>query len=91
MQSNYSINCNICEISIDSKDVIEHISTKEHQQKNTTLESNLMHLKSMKWHFKDISVISKWIEGLSHEQKIDILISYIWQPEIVNEKLVPHL
>lgn len=69
MQTNHHIKCNICEINIESKKVIEHTSAKEHQLKKTTFECNLLNLKSMKWYLEDVSVISMWIEGLSHEGK----------------------
>ena len=69
MQTNYHIKCNICEINIESKNVIGHTSTKEHQPKKTILECDLLNLKSMKRYLEDFSVISMWIEGLSHEEK----------------------
>jgi hypothetical protein len=57
---NYHIKCNMCEINIDMNNVMDDISTKEHLQKKTTLECDFMNLKSMKWYFEDISVISKF-------------------------------
>jgi hypothetical protein len=38
MQTNYRVRCNICEINIESKNVIEHTSAEEHELKKTTLE-----------------------------------------------------
>lgn len=70
MQTNYRVRCNMCEINIESKNVIEHTSTKEHELKKTTLERELLNLTSMKRdHLADFSVISMWIAGLSHEEK----------------------
>lgn len=59
----------MCEINIESKNVIEHTSTKEHELKKTTLERELLNLTSMKQDLVDFSVISMWIAGLSHEEK----------------------
>jgi hypothetical protein len=59
----------MCEINIESKNVIEHTSAKEHQLKKTTLECELLNLTSMKRDLEDFSVISMWIAGLSHEEK----------------------
>ena len=69
MQTNYRVRCNMCEINIESKNVIEHTSAKEHQLKKTTLECELLNLTSMKRDLEDFSVISMWIAGLSHEKK----------------------
>jgi hypothetical protein len=69
MQTNYRVRCNMCEINIESKNVIEHTSAKEHQLKKTTLECELLNLTSMKRDLEDFSVISMWIAGLSHEEK----------------------
>jgi hypothetical protein len=69
MQTNYRVRCNMCEINIESKNVIEHISAKEHELKKTTLECELLDLTSMKRDLEDFSVISMWIAGLSHEEK----------------------
>jgi hypothetical protein len=68
MQTNYHIRCNMCEINIESKTVVGHTIAKEHELKKTTLESELLNLKSKKY-LDDFSVISMWIEGLSHEEK----------------------
>ena len=68
MQDNYRVRCNMCEISIESKNVIEHTSAKEHELKKTTLERELLNLTS-KRDLEDFSVISMWIAGLSHEEK----------------------
>ncbi|MGA9153603.1 MAG: hypothetical protein WBZ36_23735 [Candidatus Nitrosopolaris sp.] len=59
----------MCEISIESKNVIEHTSAKEHELKKTILERELLNLTSMKRDLEDFSVISMWIAGLSHEEK----------------------
>lgn len=69
MQNNYRVRCNMCEISIESKNVIEHTSAKEHELKKTILEHELLNLTSMKRDLEDFSVISMWIAGLSHEEK----------------------
>lgn len=69
MQTNYRVRCNMCEINIESKNVIEHTSVKEHELKKTTLERELLNLTSMKRDLEDFSVISMWIAGLSHEEK----------------------
>jgi hypothetical protein len=69
MQTNYHIKCNICETNIESKNITEHTSAKEHQLKKTTLERDLLNLKSRKSYLEDFSVISTWIEGLSDEEK----------------------
>ncbi|MFY9798617.1 MAG: hypothetical protein WAK17_04590 [Candidatus Nitrosopolaris sp.] len=58
----------MCEINIESKTVVGHTIAKEHELKKTTLESELLNLKSKKY-LDDFSVISMWIEGLSHEEK----------------------
>lgn len=68
MQTNYHVRCNMCEINIESKNVIEHTSAKEHELKKTTLECELLNLTSMKQDLEDFSVISMWIAGLSHEE-----------------------
>jgi hypothetical protein len=39
---NYHIKCNMCEINIDMKNVMDDTSTKEHLQKKTTLECDFM-------------------------------------------------
>ena len=67
MQNNYRVRCNMCEINIESKNVIEHTSTREHELKKTTLERELTSMK--RDHLADFSVISMWIAGLSHEEK----------------------
>jgi hypothetical protein len=59
----------MCEINIESQNVIEHTSSKEHELKKTTLERELLNLTSMKRDLEDFSVISMWIVGLSHEEK----------------------
>jgi hypothetical protein len=59
----------MCEISIESKNVIEHTSAKEHELKKIILERELLNLTSMKRDLEDFSVISMWIAGLSHEEK----------------------
>ncbi|HYA83059.1 MAG TPA: hypothetical protein VEH06_06370 [Candidatus Bathyarchaeia archaeon] len=59
----------MCEINIESKNLIEHTSAKEHELKKTTLECELLDLTSMKRDLEDFSVISMWIAGLSHEEK----------------------
>jgi hypothetical protein len=69
MQTNYRVRCNMCEINIESKNVIEHTSAKEHELKKKTLECELLNLTSMKRDLEDFSVISMWIAGLSHEEK----------------------
>jgi hypothetical protein len=69
MQTNYRVRCNICEINIESKNVIEHTSAKEHELKKTTLERELLNLITMNQDLEDFSVISMWIAGLSHEEK----------------------
>jgi|GEM_PF-2124018 hypothetical protein len=69
MQTNYRVRCNMCEINIESKNLIEHTSAKEHELKKTTLECELLDLTSMKRDLEDFSVISMWIAGLSHEEK----------------------
>ena len=69
MQTNYLVRCNMCEINIESKNVIEHTNSKEHDLKKTTLERELLNLTSMKRDLEDFSVISMWIAGLSHEEK----------------------
>ncbi len=67
MQTNYPVRCNMCEINIESKNVIEHTSAREHQLKKTTLECELLNFKS-KRDLEDFSVISMWVAGLSHEE-----------------------
>ena len=67
MQTNYRVRCNMCEINIESKNVIEHTSTKEHELKKTILEREMTSMK--RDHLADFSVISMWIAGLSHEEK----------------------
>ena len=69
MQTNYRVRCNMCEINIESKNVIEHTSAKEHELKKTTFECELLDLTSMKRDLEDFSVISMWIAGLSDEEK----------------------
>jgi hypothetical protein len=69
MQTNYLIKCNICETNIESKSIMEHTSAKQHQLKKTTLERDLLNLRSRKSYLEDFSVISTWIEGLSDEEK----------------------
>ena len=69
MQTNYRVRCNMCEINIESKNVIEHTSVKEHELKKTTLERELLNLTSMKRDLEDLSVISMWNAALSHEEK----------------------
>jgi hypothetical protein len=64
--NNNHVRCNICEISIDVKDLIPHTRTKGHRLKKTALEYELGNLKFAKWYPNDISVIGKWIEGLSY-------------------------
>ena len=76
MQNNYRVRCNMCEISIESNNVVEHTSAKEHELKKTILERELLNLISMKRDLEDFSVISMWIEGLSRRGKqLDILHS----------------
>jgi hypothetical protein len=58
----------MCEIYIESKNVIEHTSAKEHELKKTTLECELLNLTSMKRDLEDFSVVSMWIAGI-HEEK----------------------
>jgi hypothetical protein len=69
MQTNYRVRCNVCEINIESKNVIEHTGAKEHELKKTTLERELLNLTSMKRDLEDLSVISMWNAALSHEEK----------------------
>jgi hypothetical protein len=69
MQTNYRVKCNMCEINIESKHVLEHTSAKEHKLKKTTLECELLNLTSMKRDLEDFSVISMWIAGLPQEEK----------------------
>jgi len=69
MQNNYRVRCNMCEISIESKSVVEHTSAKEHELKKTILERELLNLTSIKRDLEDFSVISMWIAGLSDEEK----------------------
>jgi hypothetical protein len=64
--NNNYVRCNICEISLDVKDLIPHTCTKGHRLKKTALESELGNLKLTKWYPNDISVIAKWIEGESY-------------------------
>lgn len=71
MQNNYRVRCNMCEISIESKDVVEHTSAKEHELKKIILERELLNLTSMKRDLEDLSVISMWIAGLSQEEEIN--------------------
>jgi hypothetical protein len=67
METNYPVRCNMCETNIESKNVIEHTSAREHELKKTTLECELLNLKS-KRNVEDFSVISMWVAGLSDEE-----------------------
>jgi len=66
MQTNYRVRCNICGLDIESKNVMEHTSAKEHDLKKTALECELLNVTPMKRDLEDFSVISMWIAGLSH-------------------------
>jgi len=59
MQST-SVRCNICEINIRIKDVLQHTCSKEHQLKKVILERELTNLK-LKCYINDKSAISDWI------------------------------
>ena len=75
MQTNYRVRCNICGLDIESKNVLEHTSAKEHDMKKTTLECELLNVTSMKRDLEDFSLISMWIAGTLGERQSDNLPS----------------